>query len=220
MAGGQRPVYKTSSALIKITAGDLEGAKSEFTRPLQYTPVAGIQVQRTADFIEALRTGGIYSPTGKLQEKVSVGEAFKRLLVGSQTSQAQKYRKYQEELSKLMPWEYTTWDEYVGESKRKSDYLKMKERVTDYVKDKKYKTWAEVKKDQKLYQTIADYNKDAQKKFNELVVKAGLSKIMTKKQYQSNLKQITISYEDIERWFETEKTQKEATSLERRLRMK
>jgi len=215
-----RDLYKTSSALIKIIQGNLEDAKREFTKPLQYFPVAGIQVQRMADFIKALQTGGVYSPTGKLRERVSVGEAFKRLLMGTQTTQAQKYREHQEELSKLMPWEYTTWDEYVGESRRESDYLKMKEKVMDYIKDKEYKTWAEVRKDQKLYQMIADYNKQAQKRFNELIVKAGLSKIMTQKQYQSNLKQITISYEDMERWFEAEKTQKGATSLERRLRMK
>ena len=220
---GEVPVLKDLQLVVEslydIITGNLELAAERFEKEwLTHLP-AGVQVKRVKNFGDFLRKGGYYSATGKLVRKLSPQEAFVELLVGQMSEGAVEYRKMHEDLSKLMPYTYVEYDEYFGQRVRKSDYIKIKEKIIKIVEDKGYKNIAAVKTDKELVQMIKDYNVQAEERLRVLLRKRNemLDQKITQKEWEKAKKMATIQPKDIFNWMETKNRAETIPSFERRL---
>ena len=202
-----------------IIRGNEELAVERFRKEwLTHLP-AGVELKRGKVFVDALKTGGYYSETGRLRKEMSPEEAFVQLFMGQMTAGAVEYRKMHEELGKLMPYTYIEYDEYFGQRVRKSEYILIKEKIISTIEEKGHKNISQVKKDKELVKMITAYNKQATERLKELMKKRNeaLEEKFTTKEWLRNKKLVTIQPTDISRWMETKVRGESITSFERRL---
>ena len=172
-------------------------------------------------FYEAVTEGTVTTPYGTLQEQVKVEEAIKRLILGSQTEQRQKFLELHRMFNKILPQkEYSEWSETFGEVKIKTDYQKFKEGLMREIKNKGYRSTKETDQDEAMVKKINNYNFQAKEKLKVFFQERDeLTKIITtQKEWKEYQEKVTVQKTDVDRWFETEEELRTIPSIIRRTR--
>jgi hypothetical protein len=211
-----RDLVNVFNFIIDLVKGNIRDAQQTWAEAQKFWPIL---VKRGGAFYEAVTEGTVTTPYGTLQEQITVEEAFKRLILGSQTEQRQKFLELHRMLNKLLPQkEYSEWSETFGVMKIKTDYQKFKEGLMREIKSKSYRSTKDTDQDKAMVEKINRYNFQTKEKLKIFFQERDkLTKTKTtQEEWETYQKKITIQKEDIDRWFETEEELRTIPSIIRR----
>jgi len=213
-----RDLVNVSKFIMDLVQGNIRDAQQGWAEAQKFWPLL---VKRGGAFYEAVTEGTVTTPYGTLQEQVKVEEAIKRLILGSQTEQRQKFLELHRMFNKILPQkEYSEWSETFGEVKIKTDYQKFKEDLMREIKNKGYHSTKEIDQDEAMVKKINNYNFQAKEKLKVFFQERDeLTKIITtQKEWEEYQKKVTVQKTDVDRWFETEEELRTIPSIIRRTR--
>ena len=157
----------------------------------------GLQTNRVIDAAIASYKNGIYSHDDEMMVAIKEPEEKVRAFVFGPwaTKRGQEYWNLRENpglATKAYNWII---------DKQPTSYNKMKDKITEYARKKKFKSMTEVRNDAELRNDIAEFNVVARDRYHRSIFVRGFEDIIPEEDYFRELKSRTIDYEDIKRWF-------------------